>query len=272
MQAGTCRKWTSAHAVAKNARMAWPRRPSSLDSNRLKRLAGEVVPLGRATRINLASPERTGRLREALAYWRFSGTPDLLDRRPITEVFPGIEALIASSQIVVGHPFELPLGERILVELIVQHLQPTVIVEFGTFTGTTTALMADTAPQDAIVHTFDLPGAPDDIVGSAFRDKVATSAKIVQHRADTRTFEFDDLIGQVDLVYVDASHHYVDVLTDSFRALELIGDSGVVLWDDYQAAQPGVVRAINEIGLETEVYRLAGSRLAVHQRIPHQAG
>lgn len=252
--------------------MSRPSRPSSLGAARLRRLAGEVAPLAQATRINLASPERTGRLREALAYWRFSGTPDLLDQRSITEIFSGIEALTASSQIVAGHPFELPLGERVLVELIVQYLQPTVIVEFGTFTGTTTGLMADTAPQGAIVHTFDLPGAPDEIIGSAFRDKVATSAKIVQHRADTRTFDFDVLIGRVDLVFVDASHHHDDVVTDSVRALELIGDSGVVLWDDYQAAQPGVVRAINEIGREVEVYRLAGSRLAVHQRIPHEAG
>ena len=86
------------------------------------------------------------------------------------------------------------------------------------------------------------------------------------HRADTRSFDFSDLLGAADLVYVDASHHYADVLADSRRALELIGDEGVVLWDDYQAAQPGVVAAVSELGAEHDLAWLAGSRLAVLHR------
>lgn len=237
-----------------------------MSAARLRRLAGELLPLASATRVNLASPERARRLREALEYWRFSGTTGLLDDRHVAEVFPGIDAFTASSRVIDGHPFELPLGERVLVQLIVRYLQPKVIVEFGTFTGTTTALMAGAAPDGSTVHTFDLPSAPGNIVGSAFKNDAVASAKIVQHRADTRTFDFDDLRGGVDLVYVDASHAYADVLIDSARALELIGDRGVVLWDDYQAAQPGVVRAINEMGRDVDLYRLTGSRLAVYRR------
>src|SRR5574342_468393 len=57
----------------------------------------------------------------------------------------------------ISHPFELPYAERYMLASIASAIQPRTIFEFGTFTGTTTRLLADSAPG-ARVHTIDLPG------------------------------------------------------------------------------------------------------------------
>ena len=60
-----------------------------------------------------------------------------------------------------------------------------------------------------------------------------------------------------DLVYIDASHDFEDVLLDLYAFYPLVREGGVLFGDDYNSGWPGVVRAVDEFvgvkGLVLEV-------------------
>jgi predicted O-methyltransferase YrrM len=213
-----------------------------------------------ATATNLRANDRRLRLQWALDHWTFVAR-DNLESAYVHELFPGIEHSTSHGTVGISHSYELPYGERVLLELITRSLEPEAIFEFGTYTGTTTKLLAEAWPA-ATVRTIDLPGGGD-VIGSAFRDG---PANIVSYRADIADFDFRPYENSVDLIYIDASHVYEDVVRDSELAFSLLRSDGVVVWDDYHAAQPDVVRALNEVSRRAKVHHLTGSRLCVHRR------
>lgn len=192
------------------------------------------------------------------------------------EVFPGLARSPLEVSLERTHAWELPLGERALIGGIVAWLQPRTLIEIGTFTGVTTRWMAERMPEGAVLHTVDLPegGNLDDPashgrVGEAFRGDPRWEGRIVQHRGDSRTMAMGPFPHGVDLVFIDGSHEFGDVLLDSRRAFEWVGESGVILWDDYQPSVPGVVEALGALARERReagepgvIWHLAGTRLA----------
>jgi predicted O-methyltransferase YrrM len=234
----------------------------------------DVERVGAATLRNLTSGNRYHRVHRALADWVHIYQNELPVRYSV-DLWPELRGMTVDVTLQVGHDFDLPDGERVLLGGLTKLLRPSVIFEFGTFTGSTTKLLADSAP-DAVVHTIDLPDNEftwdpwiAQRVGETFRSDAKYAKQIVQHRANTRRFEFTPFHGQCQLVFIDASHQYEDVLLDSEVALKLLSPTGLLVWDDYQAGTPGVVRALNELaGRGVQIVRLARSRLAVHRRTP----
>jgi len=51
---------------------------------------------------------------------------------------------------------------------------------------------------------------------------------------------------KADLIYIDGSHEYQDVLTDIRNYLPILNDGGILFGDDYTNTWPGVVRAVND--------------------------
>jgi len=71
--------------------------------------------------------------------------------------------------------------------------------------------------------------------------------KIVQLYGDSAKFDFSPYFGTMDLVFVDASHSYEYVLSDSRVARKLLGPAGgVIFWHDY-GTWIGVTRALEEL-------------------------
>lgn len=228
----------------------------------------------------LHDPRRYALLRSAVGHLDFLHR-DVLPVAYLAELWPGIEHVQPRfTAATVSHHFELPYGERMILASMAMHLKPRVVFEFGTFTGTTTRLFAEVTSEGAVVHTIDLPIGEGqwepwvtEAVGAALADAArAVRDKIVSHRCDTRRFDYSAMRGQVDFVFVDASHEYRDVLHDSERALEMISEGGVIIWDDYQPATPGVVRALNELRHRIPLVRIAQSRLVVYRQTSRQEG
>lgn len=233
-------------------------------------LSAELLKLAR-------TPHRAAKVRYLLRQLRW------LERNHLPVEFlarlcSDLEVAPVSVDADVDHPFELPYGERLVLATIAALRRPRTILEFGTFSGTTTKLLADAVPEST-VHTLDLPAEDfpfDDwisgIVGVAFRDDSRYEGRIVQHRTSSRDFDFGPLAGKVDLVYIDASHEYQDVLHDSRRALEIVSPDGWIVWDDYQPDIPGVVDAVLQLHREgVPVAQVAETRLVVHRAdgFPH---
>lgn len=158
--------------------------------------------------------------------------------------------------------FELDVINR----LVTFH-DPGTLFEIGTFDGRTTLNLAAHSRPDARVYTLDLTPAgmehtalPLEVGDRLFIDKPVSGArfegtdlgsKIVQLFGDSAVYDFRRFYGKVDFAFIDGSHAYEYVLQDSFTAIRLMRESGVILWHDYVreglTPWPGVPRALGEL-------------------------
>jgi predicted O-methyltransferase YrrM len=163
-------------------------------------------------------------------------------------------------------------------------LDPATIFEFGTYHGDTSWLLAHNLPN-ARVFTLDL-GGPDaaysaqleltDIDeyfpqwdrGTRFHG-TREGERITQLTGDSATFDFAPYFGTVDLAYVDASHSYSYVRSDTEAALAMLSPSGTIIWDDY-THYSGIYAYLNELAptLDRPIFHLLDTRLAVYSRRP----
>jgi predicted O-methyltransferase YrrM len=160
--------------------------------------------------------------------------------------------------------------------------------EFGTCTGKTAYLWARNSPPDARVVTLTL--APESVatyqreaaddpsdVEFALRESLHTdflysgspvASKVEQLFGDSKTFDASPWKGRCDLVFVDGSHAYSYVVSDSEKALELVAPGGLVLWHDYAGPRhaPGVYRALNELSRRVPLMRIEGTTLVAYRQ------
>ena len=160
--------------------------------------------------------------------------------------------------------------------------------EFGTCTGKTAYLWARNAPPGGRVVTVTL--RPDDRAayhGDQGDDAHDTSealresdferflysgtdaeSKIEQIYGDSKALDVSAWVGRCDLVFVDGSHAYSYVVSDSRKALQLVRPGGLVLWHDYLGPRhsPGVYRALNELARELPLFHVAGTSFVAYRR------
>jgi predicted O-methyltransferase YrrM len=177
-------------------------------------------------------------------------------------------------------PKALPLGEAYVLAAVTSCLRPRLVFEIGTFTGGATLILAAHADTGARIHTLDMPpgerlhlaGLTGDLpmtethrVGERFRSTVYSS-RITQLFGDSAAFDYRPYRGRVDLVFIDGSHSYEYVRNDSQKGLEMLSPRGTIIWDDCSVEFPGVVRALDELGASVPIFRILGTRFAVHSR------
>jgi predicted O-methyltransferase YrrM len=163
-------------------------------------------------------------------------------------------------------------------------LHPATIFEFGTYRGDTAWLLARNIPS-ARVYTLDL-GGPDERYraqleltdideyfhawdrGARFHG-TPEGDRITQLAGDSATFDFAPYRGKIDLAYVDASHSYSYVRSDTEAALAMLSPSGTIIWDDY-THYSGIYAYLNELAaaLDHPIFHVLDTRLAVYSRRP----
>jgi hypothetical protein len=200
-----------------------------------------------------------------------SSEPQILPTVAISHVLPGLfEPRLLEIDPAEGNVTTLELA--VLTESV-RRSQPSVLFEIGTFDGRTTLNLAANAPTAARIHTLDLPASQItatryglDRGESQFVKKESSgrrfvgthfAPKIIQLFGDSATFDFLPFRGGIDWFFIDGSHAYDYVRSDTARALASIRDSGgIIFWHDYQPDWPGVIRALNE--LQRSEKRIAG--------------
>lgn len=162
------------------------------------------------------------------------------------------------------------------------------LFEFGTCTGKTAYLWARNAADDARVITLTLApeereaydvGAADDAkdVSYALRESnyaefmysgTDVERKVEQIFGDSKAVDVSPWAGLCDLVFVDGSHAYSYVVSDSSKALELVRPGGLVLWHDYNGPRhsPGVYRALNELATQYPLVHIKGTALVAYRK------
>jgi|WetSurMetagenome_2_1015567.scaffolds.fasta_scaffold225204_2 hypothetical protein len=176
--------------------------------------------------------------------------------------------------------------ELLCVNRLTARLAPQRIFEIGTFNGKTTVNLAANMNPMGTVLTLDLPlqkglstvlrAHPwdEDLVASResgrhFRDSVYAS-RILQLWGDSASFDYGPYQGTIDLVFVDGSHSYDYVMSDSRKAITLLrGGKGSILWHDYGTAWHDVTRALNELYKSDSAFsmlrRIRGTSLVVRE-------
>jgi len=158
------------------------------------------------------------------------------------------------------------------------------LFEFGTATGRTTYVMARNATPDAVVGTLTL--APEQVASYAsvagdsrtaahaaldetrFRSFVYSGteveSRVRQYFGDSKAFDDTDWLGRCDLVFIDGSHAYSYIQSDTQKAFRMVKSGGIVLWHDYRGSRGStrdVYRFLNELRATHPLVRLAGTRI-----------
>lgn len=187
-------------------------------------------------------------------------------------------AIPVSLPAVLGGSGNVSTEELVALARVVAVRRPATLLEIGTFDGRTTRTLAANAPANAEVITLDLPpetpaSLPLEARDVVFIDKKASgarfagtpeAARIRQVYGDSANYDFGKL--QVDFAFIDGSHSYEYVMSDSRRVRALLrGGRGIIFWHDYGGEWEGVTRALDELAQTPEfagLRQLEGTTLA----------
>ncbi len=171
--------------------------------------------------------------------------------------------------------WSLDLQELVRLLLILKAIQGGKVLEIGTYDGFTALNIAANLPAGGEVVTLDLPQDGDEaalragglsnaissgIVGDRFRNE-PEAARIRQIWGNSAEVDWASFGGPFDMIFIDGSHDYQYVKSDSLNALRHIRPGGVILWHDYGQAVD-VSRAVDEIARTHPVKAILGTRFA----------
>jgi hypothetical protein len=160
--------------------------------------------------------------------------------------------------------------------------------EFGTATGKTTYLLArNSAPEAAVVTLTLAPtahGSYDHASGDSAKaarmalaesrfDSFLYSGTPVEHKieqlfGDSKQFDTSPYRGRFDLIFIDGSHAYSYVVSDTGKALEMLAPGGIIIWHDYSPFRAGgkdVYRALNELRQRLPLVRLSETTMVAYR-------
>ena len=181
-----------------------------------------------------------------------------------------------------------PIETQILASLV-SYLKPKTIFEIGTYNGFTALHLACNSPDEAICYTLDLP--PD--FGKQFHNEKKLSSysyddllvvqlsmknvnkrifenhpckvKIVELFGDSMNFDFSPYHKKIDLVYIDGSHAYKYVQSDTQNAFRMLTDCGVIIWHDFDyIIHRDVFKYLNRLVKTHKIYSIPNTRFAIY--------
>jgi hypothetical protein len=162
------------------------------------------------------------------------------------------------------------------------------LFEFGTCTGRTTYLWALNSPASAKITTLTLaPNQADSythtskdsqtdytvalkesVFSDFFYSNQPEEKKITQLYGDSKIFDEKPFKERFDLIFIDGSHAYSYVLSDSEKALSMLKPGGTILWHDYRGPwqATGVYKALNELSKSLPLRHIASTSLVIYTR------
>ncbi|WP_294331438.1 class I SAM-dependent methyltransferase [uncultured Sphingomonas sp.] len=179
---------------------------------------------------------------------------------------------------------------------IVKLIQPARIFEFGTFLGYSTALLVENSDAACAIYSLDLGESHaggkaldsyadadlrrDATINDAYLRDVqragtprylggladADAARLTLLKQDSRQFDpaAHGLVGTVDLVFVDGGHDIGTVAIDTANARTMLGDSGVIVWHDFNSAIHGdVTTFVNALAAAEPVLHIQHTMMAM---------
>lgn len=173
-------------------------------------------------------------------------------------------------------PFEL-----VCISSLAAYQKPKRVLEIGTFDGNTTLQLARNTPNEAIIHTIDLPEGQvmthtpileSDIQFILDKKKVirkfensTIANKIHQHFGDSTIYDFSQFTrdGLLDFIFIDGGHSYSCVKSDTQNALKVLAKNGCIVWHDFTPFFGGVYQYLCELAKEYPLINIEQTNLVV---------
>lgn len=204
---------------------------------------------------------------------RYSSLPALPD--DLARAIGAHEVTLPPSRFLGGEGSQT-LDGTLFIASLARALGARTVFEIGTFKGVTTWTLARNVESSATVHTLDLPydrsaalelseldQANRRTPPARLFEKLPPPAEVKQHWEDSATFDFGPFKDSCDLVYVDGAHTRSYVESDTRNALEMLSESGAIIWDDYWRQEPGVRDVLEALDVQP-LYRVPRTRLVFH--------
>jgi predicted O-methyltransferase YrrM len=260
----------------------------------LRQLAETVVAAARSVLLggNLAAVPLIGRPRALLTY-----TGEALFARHALAGRPGVRESHVFEVLGTGDRCDIVLGnldgatwfqpvssyasDIVSLCLLCRLLQPRVVFEIGTLHGYTALHFALNTPDDAVIHTLDLPrdepptpALRTTIIDDAhIRSAARTPSRVFEGRdaarkinplyGDSARFDFSPYHDAVDLFFIDGAHSYDYVASDTRNAFRCVRSGGVIAWHDFgRVGVNGVSRLVREVARSREVHAVPGGSVA----------
>lgn len=185
-----------------------------------------------------------------------------------------IEEIVPSNTVIAVSEFGYVDGNSSLYELcvinsLVKKCQPNNILEIGTFDGRSALNMAFNTKGEGHVYTLDLPKAgkanarfnllddeqqyiEKDERGSRINNS-SSAKKIIQLFGDSASYNFNEL-PPINFIFIDGSHAYDYVMSDSLKCIEKIENGGIIIWHDY-GSWIDVTNALNYLYNNNPVFK-----------------
>ncbi len=183
----------------------------------------------------------------------------------------------------IDKPGGLTLEELAIVIGIAKNFNVSKIFEIGSFRGRTAINLLHNNPYCNLT-TLDLPDDPESLNnlkyslhkndlkiaqaidrGVLIKNYPEYQSRVKSLLGDSATFNFDKEYANYDLVFIDGSHRYENVLKDSENAVKLLkNDNGIILWHDYSKHSPGVIKAVREFKKNNnfDIFHIKRTKLA----------
>lgn len=185
---------------------------------------------------------------QQLAHIRAKGMAEFERGFPVVH-HTALDERLARLPVQLGVAESVDVTKALIVARYCQLLQPSAVLEIGTFRGGMTATIAANTGADCRIWTLDLPSEevdekaseyyvtdvamaklPDERVGEEWRSGPGAD-RTTQLWGDSLVYDFSGL-GPFDLIYIDGSHAEKWVEKDTESAFALLGETGAILWDD----------------------------------------
>lgn len=127
--------------------------------------------------------------------------------------------------------------------------RPVRYLEIGSFEGGSLAFVYSLLDGDVRITAIDqfadyseMPGRRLSVVEETFTANVATmgateAVRKLKGRSLDHLPKLIDAGERFDLIYIDGSHHALDVMLDAVMAWRLLAPSGLMIFDDYRFSQ-----------------------------------
>ncbi len=141
--------------------------------------------------------------------------------------------------------------EIFLICTLVKFFKCKNILEIGTFNGLTTLQLALNTDNDATLFTIDLPDSEIQktrydlldwekplvkkqgfSIGEYFKNHLV-SYKITQILGDSAKIDFSPYYNSIDFAFIDGSHSYDYVKSDTENVLKCMKNGAIIVWHDF---------------------------------------
>lgn len=113
-----------------------------------------------------------------------------------------------------------------LLKSLAKNIENCRYLEIGTHRGESLTNVAEVS--DGFVS---ISKEYDDRIKDILPDKLATRG--IQVKVDSTKIDFRDIPDRFDLIFIDGSHRYADVVSDTRNAFKVLEKGGIIVWHDY---------------------------------------